>query len=220
MGNIDKKVTSGETVEYTFDLLLTDILSGFTEVNEKGRTCDKVKREYHSKLIVIQMLIDLANSYKTEDYKDDKKLSNVIDIKVNGNELLSGYIFFISQNSQFDYSWSYLRKCKINYKEFLFNSVRFLNNVLTDINMLAAKPLVGKNMHVVFHDILDITFTNEKPFVKACFLWENFYRLVTVKSEYNISVKVNECILMVCSRKKPSDTGKLIDAALKKLTTY
>lgn len=215
MGKIDKKKVSEETVEYTFDLLLTDI----AEINEKGKIYDNVKREYHSKLIVIQMLICLANSYKTEDYKDDKKLSNAIDIEVKGNELLSGYIFFISQNSQFDYSWGYLRKCEINFKEFLINSVRFLNNVLTDINMLAAKPIVGRNMHVVFHDILDITFTSVRPFVKACLLWENFYRLVTVKSEYNISVKVNECILMVCGRKEPSDTGKLIDAALKKLTT-
>lgn len=203
--------------KYTFDMLLNDILSDLTEDNEKDKTGDKVRREYKSKLIVIQMLINLAESYKIENYKDDEKLNNAIDIKVNGDEILSGYIFFISQNSQFDYSWNYMRKRRTNYKEFLTNSICFLNNVLIDINILADKPRVGNDVHVTFHDILDVTFINEKPFVKACLLWENFYRWVTVKSEYNICVKVNECILKIDNRKEPSDTESLIDAALEKI---
>lgn len=201
--------------EYTFDMMLNDIQSEITENNDKDKSVNIAGREYNSKLIVIQMLIGLAELYKTGNYKDDEKLSNAIEIKVNGDELLSVYMFFVSQNSQFDYSWNYMRKCKVNYKEFLTNSVRFLNNVLVDINTLVDKPLTEKNIHVIFHDIFDVRPISEKPFIKTHLLWEKFYRLTMVKSEYNISVKVNESMLEIGSRKEPSDIETLIDTAIK-----
>ena len=216
----DKKMTDLGKVEYTFNILLNDIQSEPTEDNKRNETSDKAGREYGSKLIVIQMLIALAELFKTENYKDDEKLSNAIEIKVNGNELLSGYMFFVSQNPQFDYSWNYMRKSRANYKEFLAYSVRFFNNVLVDINMLAGKSLDGRDMHVVFHDILDIRFTSDKPFVKTRLLWENFYRLATVKKEYNIIVKVKEAVLKAGIRKKPLDMENLIDSALEMVNNY
>lgn len=203
-----------EKERYTFDTLLNDIQSEPNENNERDKSVNIAGREYSSKLIVIQMLIGLAELYKTENYKDNENLSNAIEIKVNGDELLSGYMFFVSQNSQFNYSWNYMRKCKVNYKEFLTNSIRFLNNVLVDINTLINKSLTGRNVHVIFHDIFDVRPIGEKPFIKTRLLWEKFYRLTTVKSEYNISVKVDGSMLEIGSRKEPSDMEKLIDAAI------
>lgn len=214
MEETNKNMAGVRKDEYTFDILLNDIQSEPTEGNKRDETCDKTGREYESKLIVIQMLIGLAELYKTENYKDDEKLRNAIEIKVNGNEQLSGYIFYVSQNPQFDYSWNYMRKRKANYKEFLANSVRFLINVLDDINILAGKPLAGKHMHVVFNDILDVTFINEKPYVTTRLIWDIFYHLSAVKSEYNVSVKFKESVLMAGIRKEPSDMEKLIDSAL------
>lgn len=210
-----KKMTDMKTEEYTFDILLNDIQSEPTEDNEMNKTGDIAGREYSSKLIVIQMLIGLAKLYKTENYKDSEKLNNAIEIKVNNDELLSGYMFFISQIPQFNYLWSYMRKCKKDYKEFLVNSIHFLNNVLVDINMLYRKPLVLRDIHVVFHEILDVKLIDEKPFVKTCLLWENFYRIATVKSEYNISIKNKESLLKTGCRKEPSDMEVFIDSALK-----
>lgn len=214
MEEICKKITDMKKEEYTFDILLNDIQSESAKDNEKEKTSNIAIREYNSKLIVIQMLIGLAELYKTENYNDDEKLNNAIEIKVNGDELLSGYMFFVSQNSQFNYLWSYMRKRKKDYKEFLVNSIRFLNNVLMDINTLDSKLLVERNMHVVFHDIFDVIPIGEKPFVKTRLLWENFYRLTTVKSEYNISVKIKESLQQTGCRKEPSDMEKIIDAAI------
>ena len=107
-----------------------------------------------------------------------------------------------------------MRKGRENYKEFLANSIHFLNNILMDINVLACSPRAGRNMHVVFHDILDVELTVEKPYVKTRLLWENFYHIATVKSEYNVSIKVKECVLKVGSRKEPLDMGNLIDTAI------
>lgn len=214
MANKNTRKANMKREKYNFDTLLDDILSSTTEDNEKENSNDIAKREYSSKLVVIQMLINMAESFKTENYKDDKKLDNAIEVKVNGDELLSGYIFFISQNSQFDYSWNAMRKRKANYQEFLTNAVRFFNNVLTDINILENKTLSKWNIHVVFHDVLDVKFFCDEPFVKTSILWNNFYHLAMVKSEYNISIKANESLLKVGCRKKSSDIETLVNSAM------
>lgn len=208
----NNKKADVKRVNYSFDMLRNDILTAPTEDNEKLETGDKYLREYQSKLIVAQMLSYLAESYETENYKDNELLRNAIETKVDGDEQLSGFLFFVSQNPQFDYSWNYMRKCRTNYIEFLVNSIRFLNNVLVDINLLTGKPWSGNNIHVVFHNILDVELTSEEPFVKALLLWENFYHLVTVKSDYDIIVKANDTLLKASGRKEPSDMKKLIDS--------
>lgn len=208
----NNKKADVKRVNYSFDMLRKDILTAPTEDNEKLETGDKYLREYQSKLIVAQMLSYLAESYETENYKDKELLRNAIETKVDGDEQLSGFLFFVSQNPQFDYSWNYMRKCRTNYIEFLVNSIRFLNNVLVDINLLTGKPWSGNNIHVVFHNILDVELTSEEPFVKARLLWENFYHLVTVKSDYDIIVKANDTLLKASGRKEPSDMKKLIDS--------
>lgn len=208
----NNKKADVKRVNYSFDMLRNDILTAPTEDNEKLETGDKYLREYQSKLIVAQMLSYLAESYETENYKDNELLRNAIETKVDGDEQLSGFLFFVSQNPQFDYSWNYMRKCRTNYIEFLVNSIRFLNNVLVDINLLTGKPWSRNNIHVVFHNILDVELTSEEPFVKARLLWENFYHLVTVKSDYDIIVKANDTLLKASGRKEPSDMKKLIDS--------
>ena len=208
----NNKKADVKRVNYSFDMLRNDILTAPTEDNEKLETGDKYLREYQSKLIVAQMLSYLAESYETENYKDNELLINAIETKVDGDEQLSGFLFFVSQNPQFDYSWNYMRKCRTNYIEFLVNSIRFLNNVLVDINLLTGKPWSGNNIHVVFHNILDVELTSEEPFVRARLLWENFYHLVTVKSDYDIIVKANDTLLKASGRKEPSDMKKLIDS--------
>lgn len=208
----NNKKADVKRVNYSFDMLRNDILTAPTEDNKKLETGDKYLREYQSKLIVAQMLSYLAESYETENYKDNELLRNAIETKVDGDEQLSGFLFFVSQNPQSDYSWNYMRKCRTNYIEFLVNSIRFLNNVLVDINLLTGKPWSGNNIHVVFHNILDVELTSEEPFVKARLLWENFYHLVTVKSDYDIIVKANDTLLKASGRKEPSDMKKLIDS--------
>ena len=214
MAKNDKILAVATKEVYTFQMLLDDIQESVVINDEEAQSDDKASREQQSKLIVLQMLIDRANDYNDESHRDDEKLRNAIDVKVNNDVHLTGFIFYISQNPQFDYSWNYLRKRESSYKEFLVESIRFLDNVLLDINMLARKTRTTKDVHVVMNDIIDVSLTEEKPFVKASVLWENFHRIVTVKREYNFTVKSKECILMTGRRKKSSDAEKIIDAAL------
>lgn len=214
MANNEKTLAVAPNEVYTFQMLLDDIQESVIINDEDAQTDDKASREQQSKLIVLQMLIDRANEYNDESHRDDEKLRNAIDVKVNNDVHLAGFIFYISQNPQFDYSWNYLRKRESSYKEFLIEGIRFLDNVLSDINMLARKTGTTKDVHVVMNDIIDVSLTGEKPFVKASVLWENFHRIATVKRDYNFTVKSKECILMAGRRKKTSDAEKIIDAAL------
>ena len=168
-------------------------------------------------MIVMQMLIDKSNEYNDYSHRDDEKLRNAIDVMVNNDVHLAGFIFFVSQNPQFDYSWNYLRKRENSYKEFLVEGIRFLASVLADANMLAGKPRTQKDVHVVMNDIIDISLTREKPFVKASVLWENFHRLAMLKRNYHLTVKCKECILVTGIRKVAADAEKLIDTALNML---
>ena len=187
-------VTSKEV--YTFQMLLNDILESEFGNSNASQNDDEAERERQSKLIVLQMLIGKANEYNDDSHQDDEKLRNAIDAMGINDVHLAGYIFFVSQNPQFDYSWNYLRKLNNSYKMFLLEGIRFLDNVLADINMLVEKPKTHKDVHVVMHDIIDVSITGEKPFVKVSVLWENFHRLATVKREYSFTVKVKERFLV------------------------
>ena len=208
------EIPKKEKVDYHLSMLLNDIQDDLVGSDEDDKKDEKKGREHQHKLIVMQMLLTLAGSFGKDYYDDDDKLINAIDVKVSGDELLSGYLFFVSQNPHFDYSWNYMRKRKNNYKVFLVDALRFINNVVIDINMIAGKPRMGNDVHVVFNDVFDVELTNEAPFVKAQLLWENFNCITSLKKSYTISVKSNGSVLIAGNRKELSDAVNLIDKAL------
>lgn len=217
MDKHETKETTTSKAEYTFEMLLNDIQDKTDENANESDSNNRAEREYQHKLIIMQMLIYFAASYRSEEYKDDDKLGNAIDIKVNNDELLSGYLFYVSQNPQFDYSWNYMRKRKMSYSKFLAEAVRFLKNVITDINVLMDKSRTYSGVHIVFDDIFDVAFTSDKPYVKASVFWENFHRVAVVKRCYQISVKIKDSLLVTGIRKEVADAENLIDAALEML---
>lgn len=199
---------------YSLEMLLNDIQDYLDADNGEDIADGEAKREQGHKLIVMQMLLFFAMLYRGEDYSDDMKLLNAITVKVDNDELLSGFLFYISRNPQFDYSWSYMRKRKSSYIAFLAVAVRFLNNVVADINNLAGKPRMGNDIHVVFNDVIDVAFTTGFPLVKASLLWENFNHLAMVKKDYSVSVKRKDNVLIAGTRKEPMDAGLIYDGAM------
>lgn len=203
-----------DKVKYTFDVLIDDILKSAEWNDDEAQDVEKAKRERLSKRIVVQMLIDLANYYNDDSHQEEEKLRNAIDVRVKGDAFLSAYIFYVSQNPQFDYSWNYLRKKENSFENFLFEGILFLRNMLADIKILAGKPRGMQNIHVVFNDLFDVFLTTEEPFVRTDVLWENFHRLALVKRDYHLTVKCKDSIVITGPRKVAADAGKLIDTAL------
>lgn len=198
---------------YSHEMLLSDI-QDYPEIgNEDTYVVNEAGREHKHKLIVMQMLLYFAASFCDEEYRNEEKLKNGIKVKVDNDELLAGYLFHVSQNSQFDYSWNYMRKRIMSYIDFLADASQFINNVLADINMLTSKPRAGADVHVIFEDILDVVLINDAPYVKTKVLWENFYRVATVNKEYSFCVVKKDNVLLTGLRKKVEDAEKLYNAA-------
>lgn len=196
--------------KYTLTTLLNDIQEAAIDVNE-GEVDERVVRDYQDKLIIMQMLIRCASIYSGKEYENEEKLKNAIDVVLKGDELLSGYMFFVSQNPQFNYTWSYMRKRRDRFGEYLAEAIRFLNNVVEDINLLANMPREGEEMHVVFGDLIDVDLLVGTPSVRSSVLWKNLYRVAAVKRVYNVSVKMNENVLVAGIRKECTDTRELMD---------
>lgn len=198
---------------YTLNLLLKDIQDAAIGDNE-GEVDERAQREYQDKLIVMQMLIKLAVAYSGKEYENEEKLKNAIDVVLKGNEQLSGYMFFMSQNPQFNYTWSYMRKRRGRYGEYLAEAVRFLKNVVEDINLLAGAPREGNEMHVVFGDLIEVALLEGTPSMRSSVLWKNFCHMATMKKVYNVSVKMKDNVLVAGIRKECAEVGKLMDMAL------
>lgn len=203
--------------KYNHDTLLDDIQGGFEDMVGNVKASNKAKREDKNKLIIMQMLIKLAQTYSGEDYRDDVKLCQDIKTKLNGNELLSGFLFFVSLNPQFDYSWNYMRKRKLNYADFLVDAIRFINNVIADVNVLAENPTNEEGIHVVMNELFDIELCNVEPYVKSNFKWENLKHIVAVKNEYSICVCKKDNALATGSREDAGTITTLKTIALKRL---
>lgn len=199
--------------KYTLNTLLNDMLETAICVKE-GEVDERAIRDYQDNLIIMQMLIRCASIYSGKEYENEEKLKNAIDVVLKGDEQLSGYMFFVSQNPQFNYTWSYMRKRRDRFGEYLAEAIRFLNNVVEDINLLANMPREGEEMHVVFGDLIDVDLLVGTPSVRSSVLWKNLYRVAAVKRVYNVSVKMNENVLVAGIRKECADTGKLMDMAL------
>lgn len=107
INNNEQIADSKET--FNFQMMLNDIQESSIRDKHDTQAGDNAEREQQSKLIVLQMLFDKANKYINNNHRDDESLRNAIEIEVN-NDHLAGYIFFVSQNPQFDNSWNYLRK--------------------------------------------------------------------------------------------------------------
>lgn len=203
--------------KYDLDILLDDIQSGFEELADNVKASNKAKRENKYKLIILQMLIKLALAYSGEEYGDDEKLRRDIETKLNRNELLSGFLFFLSQNPQFDYSWNYMRKQKSSYADFLVDVIRFLNNVVTDVKALAGEATEEKDIHVVMNELFYVELGNVEPYVKTRLKWDEFQRMAIVKKEYSVSVCKKDNTLATGNRKDAETIIKLKAKALERL---
>ena len=198
-----------DRIAYTLDQFLNDIQLSSDNYSEKDGS--ESIREHTSKIIVIQMLAELA-----KEISNNTNYISAVKCKLNQNEILSGYMFFVSQNPQFNYSWNYMRKCKTEYGKFLINAVVFLNQVIEDINLIAGKMIQKDDIHVVFNDLIDIECLKEFPYVRSRLIWDNFNRIIKSKEEYEIKVKVKNFILIVGRRKEIKDTEKIVSVVFDK----
>lgn len=206
--------TTAKEGKYTLERLLNDILDSSNENCSENDNDNKATREHRAKKIVIQMLIEQANAYRSDVYKNAEKLSTALDVKVKEDKWMSGYMFYVSQNPNYDYSWNYMRRQVDGYVEFLGNAVRFFTNVVDDINAIADRLISKKDVYVIFSDIIEVASTQEGASLKARVIWERFKTIASFNPVYQITVKVKDVVLLIGTRNKSTDAAALIEKAI------
>jgi hypothetical protein len=183
---------------YTKEMLFEDLQTGL----ENG---EKNCRNYIYQVKVLQTIFGLNVPELLVGEKKDNtnEIRRSIENFVEGDESLYGYTFYISSNYVYDYSWSYLRKQMSKYVDFLFNTNRFFIYVLRDLNALI-EILAGREyIHVVFNEMIDVTFSDVVHPAKASMLWEKFHNIINVGGGYQLDLKLKEATLIAynCSYK-------------------
>lgn len=219
---VDKKVKKSiqDLVLYTKAELFEDIQAVPEECTKDTPEGEKSRRDFRHKLKVLQSIFGM--NLPLYDFEKDNMddIKEALEVYVNGNELLFGYTFFLSSNTNFDYSWGYLRKQMDKYVDFFSEAYRFISYVLADINIMKADLCGNKELHIELNELFDITFIDDKPFVKTIISWENFYQINKVKNGYYISVKIGTTTLLTCYRKYSNKLNPFLDRVKQVLAVW
>lgn len=186
---------------YTKAELFEDILATIEECEKDTPEGEKACRDCRHKLKVLQSIFDMK--LPPYDFEEDNMddIKEALEVYVDGNELLFGYTFFLSLNTNFDYSWNYLRKQMDKYVDFFSEAYRFISYVLKDIGDMKADLCGNKDLHIDLNELFDVTFIDDTPFIKTIIHWENFHQINKVKNGYYISVKIDKTTLLTYYRK-------------------
>ena len=194
--------------KYTKVELFEDIQSTPEECEKDTPEGEKVRRDYRHKLKVLQSIFDLKLPLYDFEKDNMEEIKQAIEVYVEGDGFLFGYTFFLSSNISFDYTWNYLRKQMDKYIDFLSEAYKFISYVIVDINKMKTSLSGIEDLHIELNELFDVTFVDDKPFVKTIVCWENFYQINKVKSGYYISVKIGKTTLLTCHREY-SNSNKL-----------
>ncbi len=216
MGKSNNITVSNETENiFSEEMFFDDLLSVPEDVENTTEEQESLKRDFIYKRKVLQAILSLEVPGSTLNGDEDREMKGkeIIESKIDDDELLFGYTFYVSSNPEFKYNWNYMRKQLDDkyYVDFLFNVKRFFYFVFRDINVLADVLRGIKEAHVVFDGFVDIAFSDDTPRVRAKILWEHFHNIANVGcANYMVSVMIKETTLVVCECSYKDETGNLI----------
>ncbi|MEA4917273.1 hypothetical protein [Proteiniphilum sp.] len=215
-----KIVEAQEVMLYTKAELFEDIQIIPEECVENTPEGNKAHRDYGHKLKVLQSIFDMKLPLYDFEKDNMEEIKEAIEVYVERNGFLFGYTFFLSSNTDFDYSWSYLRKQMDKYIDFFSEAYKFISYVVVDINTMKTSLSGNKDLHIELNELFDVTFVDDKPFIKTIVCWENFYQINKVKSGYYISVKIGKTTLLTCYRKYSNKLNPFLDRVKQVLAAW
>lgn len=206
---------------YSKDLFFDNLLSE-PEYFENNPKRELLERDYKHKIKVLQtiLFLELPSLLQSGDECKMEENKKRIEAKVESDELLFGYIFHVSSNPEFDYTWNYMRKQFDKYVEFLFGAKRFFEFVYRDINILADVLKEKKNLHIVFNGLIDVSYNDENPNIISKILWDKFYNITNVNNNYMVSVMVGESSLIVCDCHYKDEPDKLYKKVMGAISNF
>ncbi|WP_298451739.1 hypothetical protein [uncultured Prevotella sp.] len=223
MENKNKNIlTEQEKCFYSKDSFFKLLLLETERDDNNFERYKQLQRDFLYKIKVLQTILflkvpDLALSGNWIEAERDKEL---IESKVLSDELLFGYTFHVSSNSEFQYTWNYMRKQLDKYVDFLFGTKRFFEFVFSDITALDHVLRDIKDIHIVFNELIDVSYTDDAPYINARMLWENFHNLANVGHNYRMSIMIKASTLMVCNCSYKDGTDNLCEKVKNVMTNF
>lgn len=213
MGKSNNKIVSDKMENIlSEELFFNDLLSVPEYVENTTEEQESLKRDFMYKRKALQTILSLEvpGSTLNGDEGKEMKSKEIIGSKIDDDELLFGYTFYVSSNPEFKRNWNYMRKQLDKYADFLFNAKRFFKFVLRDINALTDELQGIQEVHIVFDGIVDVAFSDDNPRVRAKILWEHFHNIANVgHANYMLSVMIKETTLVVCNCSYKDETDIL-----------
>lgn len=197
---------------YSVDKLYKDIVAQYEKERESEDFNLRDVQHYVKVFSYIYSVVRAVESGK--DYEE----KTVIDNMLNNDSSLFSYTFFVSSRSQFDYSWSYLRKQWDEYAKTLNSACKFILDMIDKVNMLYEHRSEFIAKEFVFADIFVFSFAKATCLPHIEIKWENINCLFNVDKSYHISAKIGDAIQMtikICLD-KPDNT----DSFLSHLTNW
>lgn len=199
-------------MKYTIDRLYKDIVAQYEKEIESE---DFNLRDVQHYLKVFCYIISVVREVESgKDYEEKTVIENMLN---NDNSLFS-YTSFVSSRSQFDYSWSYLRKQWDEYAKKLNCACKFIIDMIDKVNVLYGHRSEFIANEFVFADIFVLSFAKATCLQHIEIKWENINYLFNVDKSYHISAKIGDAIQMtikICLD-KPDNT----DSFLSHLTNW
>ena len=186
--------------------LYKDIVAQYEKERESE---DFNLRDVQHYLKVFCYIISVVREVESgKDYEEKTVIENMLN---NDNSLFS-YTFFVSSRSQFDYSWSYLRKQWNEYSKTLNSACKFILDMIDKVNVLYEHRSEFIANEFVFADIFVLSFAKATYLPHIEIKWENINSLFNVDNSYHISAKIGDAVQMtikICLD-KPDNTDSFL----------
>ena len=177
-------------MKYTVDRLYKDIVAQYEKEIESE---DFNLRDVQHYLKVFCYIISVVREVESgKDYE----VKTVIENMLNNDNSLFSYTFFVSSRSQFDYSWSYLRKQWDEYVRTLNSACKFILDMINKVNVLYGHRSEFIANEFVFADIFVLSFDKTTCLPHIEIKWEKINGLFNIGNSYHISAKTGDAIQM------------------------
>lgn len=196
----NKKILKSSEEKYSLDKLWKDISAQYEE--EEIESSADVMRDKCLKLKMISHLITLAGKIRV---CEENEIYDVIKLTEEEHDAIFCYTFSLSINSQYDYSWSYLRKQWEGYLKMLRNVCIFINHVISYVSKLQQSKTLYMGLTFVFANIFTVCLDKNKNVLEVKVLWQSLDDLFQIGECYSISAKVDSTLLLSASANKDKD---------------
>lgn len=177
-------------MKYTVDRLYKDIVAQYEKEMESE---DFNLRDVQHYLKVFCYIISVVREVESgKDYE----VKTVIENMLNNDNSLFSYTFFVSSRSQFDYSWSYLRKQWGEYVKTLNSACKFILDMINKVSVLYGHRSEFIANEFVFADIFVLSFDKTTCLPQIEIKWEKINGLFNIGNSYHISAKTGDAIQM------------------------